>query len=169
MTPRQTVVRLGCAAMIGLALGGCAGPRVLTTQSPETKLAAGAATLLTGPDGASPARDLVGARLAARAPKPGQTPDYYVMAASSARPGPIGVMGPSPAGAPPVWIEAPRKTGWRFWTGDKPVRTVSLTVLDARTGKTLTQVTAADGRPGDRQPLSVLVDAALARVGLVTP
>lgn len=169
MIPRQTIVRLGRAVMISLALGGCAGPRILTTLSPETKLAAGAATVLPGPDGASPARDLVNARLTARGPKPGQTPDYYVMAAESARPGQIGVMGPAPTGANPAWVEAPRKSGWRFWTKTRPVRTVSLTILDAKTGKTLTQVTAADGRPGDRQALSTLVDAALARAGLLTP
>lgn len=169
MTPRRSLVRLGCALLAGVVLGGCAGPRVLTQLTPDTRLAAGAATVLPGPDAPSPVRDLVSARLAARGPKAGQTPDYFVMAAQSARPGAIGVMGPGPAGAPPAWVEAPRKTGWRFWTKDKPVRTVSLTVLDARTGKTLTQVTAADGRPGDRQPLSVLVDAALARAGLLTP
>jgi hypothetical protein len=169
MTPRQSLVRLGCVVLAGVVLGGCAGPRVLTSLTPDTRIGAGAATLLPGADAPSPVRDLVGARLGARDPKSGQAPDYYVMAAQSARPAGIGVMGPGPAGVPPAWVEAPRKAGWRFWTKDKPVRTVSLTVLDARTGKTLTQVTAADGRPGDRQPLSVLVDAALARVGLITP
>lgn len=169
MTPRQSLVRLGCVLLIGVALVGCAGPRVLTSQTPDTRIAAGAATVLPGADPSSPVRELLSARLVARGPKAGQTPDYYVMAAQSARPGGIGVMGQAPTGAPPAWIEAPRKAGWRFWTKDKPVRTVSLTVLDARTGKILTQVTAADGRPGDPQPLSALVDAALTRAGLVTP
>lgn len=169
MIPRSSLVRLGLALSAGVVLGGCAGPRVLTSLTPDTRLAAGAATVLPGSDAPSPVRDLVSARLAALGPKAGQAPAYYVMAAQSARPGQVGVMGPGPTGAPPIWVEAPRKAGWRFWTKDKPVRTVSLTVLDAQTGKTLTQVTAADGRPGDRQPLSVLVDAALARAGLVTP
>lgn len=169
MTPRQSLVRLGCVLLAGVVLGGCAGPRVLTHLTPDARLAAGAATVLPGADAPSPVRDLVSARLAAQGPKAGQTPDYYVMAAQSARPGGIGVMGSGPAGASPAWVEAPRKAGWRFWTKDQPVRTVSLTVLDAKTGKTLAQVTAADGRPGDRQPLSALVDAALSRAGLVAP
>ncbi|WP_304163906.1 hypothetical protein [Phenylobacterium aquaticum] len=170
MTPSQSLVRLGGVVVLAAALSACAGPRILTSLSPETlKLAPGGVALLPGAPGPSPVGDLVGARLASRAPKAGQGPDYYVVAAQSARVGKIGVMGSTPTGAPPAWVEAPRKSGWRFWTGDKPVRTVSLTVLDARTGKKLADATAADGHAGDRQPLSALVDAALARAGLITP
>lgn len=156
--------------LLGLALAGCAGPRVLTSLAPESGAVPAGKTvaLLTPPEASGAAAGLAQARLAARGPAAGQAPDLYLQVGDSARPGTIGVMGPlATPTTPPVWIETPRRKAWIG--GAKPARTVEVAVLDARTGAPLARAQASDRKPGDRQPLSVLVDAALARLGLIAP
>ncbi len=156
--------------LLGLVLAGCAGPRVLTSLTPESGAVPAGKTLalLTPPEASGAAAGLAQARLSARGPAAGQAPDIYLQVGDSARSGTIGVMGPlaTPAAAP-AWIETPRRKAWIG--GAKPVRTVEVAVLDAKTGAPLARAQASDRKAGDRQPLSVLVDAALARLGLIAP
>lgn len=159
---------VACLALGAVLVSGCAGPRVLTTLSPEAGGVPAGKTLafLTPPEAAGAAAALAQTRLAARAPAAGQAPDLYLQVGDSARPGTVGVMGPAPGpAAPPAFLEAPRRKAWIG--GAKPVRTVEVAVIDARTGSRIALASAADRRAGDRQPLSALVDAALARLGLI--
>lgn len=157
-----------CLALSAVLVSGCAGPRVLTTLSPEAAVVPAGRTLavLTPKEAAGAAAGLAQARLAARQPATGQAPDLYLQVADSARPGVVGALAPTPAD-PPAWIEAPRPKGW-LGGGKKTVRTVSVAVLDAG-GARLAAASASDRKAGDRQPLSALVDAALARLGLIPP
>lgn len=157
-------------ALAGVLVSGCAGPRVLTTLSPEAGAVPAGKTLalLTLAEAAGAAAGLAQGRIAGRAPAAGQAPDLYLQVGDSARPGAVGVLGPAgAASAPPAWIETARPK--RLFGGKAPVRMVEVAVIDARSGARLALASAADRKPGDRQPLSALVDAALARLGLVPP
>lgn len=155
-------------ALAGAVLAGCAGPRVLTTLTPESGVATAGKTVavLTPPDAAGASVGLAQGRIAGRAPPPGQAPDFYLQVGDSARTGSVGAMGAAPS-PQPAWIEAPRRKPWLG--AKKTVRTVELAVLDARTGAPVAKASASDRKAGDRQPLSILVDAALARLGLIPP
>lgn len=159
--------------LLGLALAGCTGPRVLTSLTPESseaRLPAGKTLVVLNPPEASGARGGSGPTqlAAARGPAAGQAPDLYLQvgderpAGNHRRDGAAGHARRSPPGSKP-----PRRKSWIG--GAKPARTVEVAVLDARTGAPLAHAQASDRKAGDRQPLSVLVDAALARLGLIAP
>jgi len=164
-------MRIAWAALLTLAVAGCAPPPRIETHLSGAGIPAGGRYIWFVPDGEVPhlpeaSRARLALALAGRgltSVAPGGKADYLLLVTAARRGGKVGLAAtavPPPPGQAPVWIAAPGKRG-------KQVSTLALTFLDPATGETLGVMEAQvrHGRRGEAAMLDRLIDGAV-RTGL---
>jgi hypothetical protein len=142
MIMRVRTLALAAAGL--LALSACAAPRAVGQGDVTGLRGAALAAYASQADGEDAAfAKAVQARALGRLRGDGGgvaagAPAYLVQVGVAVAPNAVGVSSAAGTLDPKAWrSQAEARPWWKFWGGKGPARTVTLAVLDARTGKTL--------------------------------
>ena len=142
MIMRARILALAAAGL--LTLSACAAPRAVGQGDVAGLKGAAVAAYASQADGENAAyATAVQARAIGRL-RGGEgvaaagAPAYLVQVGVAVAPNAVGVSSAAGTLDAKAWrSQAQRRPWWKFWGGPAPARTVTLAVLDARTGKTL--------------------------------